>query len=248
MTLQAAVQPAFQSNSYLEGRPHAWAPDFPLAGPWPLEHTPLAWSEVWHKLVTAQIRYRAAMWTDGKCIVVFRSSSATHRQFTLSIREQNVLLRTLRGDRQKVIANESRIAASTVANCLKNAMQKLGFQTRLDAAPLAALILNNSEPVRAERANCSVFSATEADYILASVPRPDWSSFEEVTKSERQIASLIVEGKTNTEIATIRETSVHTVENQVAALFRKLDASGRFDLLRVLYRSAPEVQAPTVYS
>jgi DNA-binding CsgD family transcriptional regulator len=247
MTPNAAPAfPVYPPSAYLEPRPAAPAPEFPLAGPWPLEHTPVLWSDVWQRLVTARVRYRSAMWSDGKCIVVFRSTNTTHRQYALTNREQTILLRTLRGDRQKLIANESKIAASTVANCLKSAMLKLGFQSRLDAAPLAALALSHADGGYATP--CSAFSATDSDYILASAPRPDWSRFDDVTKSERQIASLIVEGKANTEIAQIRDTSVHTVENQVASLFRKLDASGRFDLLRVLYRPAPEAQLTTVYS
>ncbi len=73
---------------------------------------------------------------------------------------------------------------------------------------------------------------------MASSPRPDWSGFPDVTKSERSIALAIIEGQSNTEIARTRDTSVHTVENQVASLFRKVEASGRFDLIRVLYQNA----------
>jgi DNA-binding CsgD family transcriptional regulator len=216
------------------------APQVSFPNSWPSEYTPVAWPEVWRRLAGAQLRFRSATWTDGKCVVLFRKPLTLNRQLALTHREHTVLLRTLRGDRQKLIALDARIAPSTVANCLKTAMQKLGFKNRLDAAPLAALLLCNSSATQANPEACTQFVSNDGEYIFASAARPDWSRFPDVTRSERQIAALIVEGKSNTEIAHLRDTSIHTVENQVASLFKKLEASGRFDLVRVLYRPATE--------
>ncbi len=201
----------------------------------PLEHTPLTWGEVWSGLMGAQIRFRSALWADHKCIVTFRRSRANVRQFALTEREQMVFLRTLLGDRQKEIAVRAEIANSTVANCLKSAMLKLGFSSRLDAAPIATLVLSHHERGESISASRRIFSVGQGEFVVATAPSPDWARFPKVTQSEREIAMLIVQGKANSEIAAERHTSPHTVENQVASLFKKLRASGRFDLLKVLY-------------
>jgi DNA-binding CsgD family transcriptional regulator len=142
------------------------------------------------------------------------------------------LIRTLQGERQKLIAAEAKIAASTVANSLKSARVKLGFEDRLDAAPLATLLVANGGDSASPYPQPNIYSVGGGELYMASSPRPD------LTKSERAIALAIIEGQSNTEIARSRDTSVHTVENQVASLFRKVNASGRFDLIRVLYQGS----------
>lgn len=205
---------------------------------WATDYTPASWLEIWTKLMAAELRFKKAVWNDGRCIAVFRRSAATSRHYGLTPRERNVLVRTLQGERQKLIAAEAKIAASTVANSLKSARMKLGFEDRLDAAPLATLLVANGTENASPYPQRNIYSIGAGEWYMASSPRPDWSGFPDVTKSERSIAMAIIEGQSNTEIARTRDTSVHTVENQVASLFRKVDASGRFDLIRVLYQDA----------
>lgn len=212
-----------------------WMPHPVEAGPWPLQHAPMSWQEVWSQVMTAQIRFRSAFWSEDKCIVVFRRSKSNVRHFSLTERERTVFLRILQGERQKVIASDVDVAHSTVANCLKSAMLKLGFRSRLDAAPLAALVLTHHATRSVTDTQRRLFSVADEEFVVASAPSPSWERFPKATDSEREIAMLIVQGKSNCEIALVRNTSPHTVENQVASLFRKLKASGRFDLLKVLY-------------
>lgn len=219
------------------GAPQFGAPQVREAEPnWPMDYTPASWLEIWTKLVAAELRFKKAVWNDGRCIAVFRRNAPTSRQYGLTPRERTVLVRTLQGERQKLIAAEAKIAASTVANSLKSARVKLGFEDRLDAAPLATLIVANGTENASAYPQRNIYSISNGEWYMASSPRPDWSGFPEVTKSERSIALAIIEGQSNTEIARTRDTSVHTVENQVASLFRKVNASGRFDLIRVLYQ------------
>jgi DNA-binding CsgD family transcriptional regulator len=228
---QRLVQAAYPLHSQPQ------APQFREAEPaWPMDYTPASWLEIWSKLVAAELRFKKAVWNDGRCIAVFRRNAPTSRQYGLTPRERTVLVRTLQGERQKLIAAEAKIAASTVANSLKSARVKLGFEDRLDAAPLATLIVANGTENASPYPQRNIYSIGGGEWFMASSPRPDWSGFPEVTKSERSIALAIIEGQSNTEIAKVRDTSVHTVENQVASLFRKVNASGRFDLIRVLYQ------------
>src|SRR6185295_2705568 len=52
-----------------------------------------------------------------------------------------------------------------------------------------------------------------------------------LTAAEREVAALLLAGGSNAEIAQARRTSVHTVANQLAAIFRKLDVRSRFELI-----------------
>jgi DNA-binding CsgD family transcriptional regulator len=52
------------------------------------------------------------------------------------------------------------------------------------------------------------------------------------TPSEKQILALVARGMSNAAIAGARGTSVHTVANQIAALFRKTGATSRAELAR----------------
>lgn len=51
-----------------------------------------------------------------------------------------------------------------------------------------------------------------------------------LTQAERAVAELVLDGASNAEIAAARGTSRRTVANQIATIFRKLDASSRVDL------------------
>ena len=51
-----------------------------------------------------------------------------------------------------------------------------------------------------------------------------------LTKAERAVALLVLDGRTDAEIAAARGVSKRTVANQVASIFRKLDVSSRVEL------------------
>lgn len=54
----------------------------------------------------------------------------------------------------------------------------------------------------------------------------------ELTEAEGEIASMLLLGATNQEIADRRGTSVNTVHNQVASIFAKVDVNSRAELAR----------------
>lgn len=51
-----------------------------------------------------------------------------------------------------------------------------------------------------------------------------------LTNAERAVMALLLEGKSNAEIAKARKTAVRTVANQVASLFRKYGVGSRAEL------------------
>jgi DNA-binding NarL/FixJ family response regulator len=59
---------------------------------------------------------------------------------------------------------------------------------------------------------------------------------DDLTKAERDVAALVLEGLSNREIARARGTSVRTIANQVAAIFRKLKVTARVELSQAILR------------
>jgi len=55
-----------------------------------------------------------------------------------------------------------------------------------------------------------------------------------LTGAERAVAMLLLEGLSNREVAQRRGTSVRTVANQVASLFRKLGVNARTEMVGAL--------------
>ncbi len=200
----------------------------------PLDRVSMTWGKVWEQLVEARVRFRSTLWGNDRCVVVFHESRSNVRQFSLTDRELFVLQKTLEGDSQKQIACGQNLSPSTIGASLKSALLKMGFPSQRHTAPIAALILSHEFP-HPVTGRPPVYSVANGEFILAATHQVDWSRVPTLTNSEVDITRLLVQGKPNQEIARLRSTSLHTVENQVASLLRKAGARNRFDLLRTLY-------------
>jgi len=79
------------------------------------------------------------------------------------------------------------------------------------------------------RVKVSSFQLGGLDFVVLSAPLtpPEKAT---LTKAEREVMELVVAGLSNSEIAERRRTSVHTVSNQLAAVFRKLGVGSRVEL------------------
>ena len=68
-----------------------------------------------------------------------------------------------------------------------------------------------------------------ARFAVLAVPLDD-SALRQLSAAEREVAELAVRGMGHAAIAARRGTSVHTVANQLASVFRKLAVVSRCDL------------------
>jgi DNA-binding CsgD family transcriptional regulator len=76
-----------------------------------------------------------------------------------------------------------------------------------------------------------VVSINEAgDYAVLSFTIPEGLSVL-LTAAERDVALLVLAGKSHEEIARIRGRAVRTIANQLASVFRKLGVASRTELL-----------------
>jgi DNA-binding NarL/FixJ family response regulator len=67
--------------------------------------------------------------------------------------------------------------------------------------------------------------------------KADGTGIESLTERELQISRLVVDRKTNREIATELYLSQKTIETHLRNIFRKLDANSRVDLARTIERA-----------
>ena len=74
-----------------------------------------------------------------------------------------------------------------------------------------------------------IISGEELRVISVSDRRRTWP--EDLTGAEIEVADLVLEGRSNAEIAELRGTSARTVANQVVSVFRKLAIQSRAELV-----------------
>jgi DNA-binding CsgD family transcriptional regulator len=99
---------------------------------------------------------------------------------------------------------------------------------RFRRSPNSAALVPALLPSRA-----SPFQLGDDDYVVFVMP-----SVEALTCAEEQVVRLIVEGRSNDEIARVRRTATRTVANQVAHIFRKLGVDRRAELVALMTSGA----------
>ena len=75
------------------------------------------------------------------------------------------------------------------------------------------------------------FEVGADEYCLFSLDFAQIATPPELTRAEREVTALVLEGRSNEQIARARGTSVSTVANQLQAIFEKLNVSGRLELV-----------------
>jgi len=147
-------------------------------------------------------------------------------------RAQEILKRTLLGDRRKVIAQETNVSPSTVAFVLKDSLACLGLHCRPSRVPSALVALAHaacgvSRPVGLFIGGCR----QEGRRITVVTHVFDYSALRGLPPSERAVVGLLASGQSCVDIAARRNRSSRTVINQVAAAYRRLGVSSRLELL-----------------
>lgn len=127
----------------------------------------------------------------------------------------------------KEIAFALGLSESTVAAAVSNVLRKLQCRRRSD-------LLAFADVERAVHAEIAV----EGDRIgVLALPGAGAGPVAEMlSAAERDVATHLIDGKSNAEIARARGTSPRTVANQIRGMFDKLGLSGRSELVRALRR------------
>jgi DNA-binding CsgD family transcriptional regulator len=140
--------------------------------------------------------------------------------------------RVLLGCAQKVVASELSIPNASLSAMLKEIAYGMGFRCCVSRIPLAVPLLLHALKRRGLHGLWLAPSPSFENEIQVRVRRLDAVLGAGLSRGERDVAWYFLEGRSYVEIANRRRVSVRTVANQVGSVFRKVGASGRFDLLR----------------
>jgi DNA-binding CsgD family transcriptional regulator len=129
------------------------------------------------------------------------------------------------------------MACSTASKWFTRALEKLNLDRIV--VPLALVIAAQTEtlgrrgPVGATvDARSGTFQHGEASFLFISLARPVIGPGVTLSPSESEVAKRHVEGDSRWEIASHRSTSTQTVACQFRAVYSKLDATGRYAVIR----------------
>lgn len=205
-------------------------------------------AHVWRRLRAGDLTIADSFHEHGRCYLVLRQGRGDRGEF--SPRKLGVLEHVLLGGRHKVTTHELKISASTVSMMARQALSFLGLDCTPSKVPLMLCVLAHAGRPGAPRreARSSVLRTSGGELIVLSVPRPDFALRARLSQGEFAVLTGLVEGKTHKQIAFERGASSHTVANQLTSAFRRLDLSGRLELLQALaapiQASAPHEPEP----
>jgi DNA-binding NarL/FixJ family response regulator len=113
----------------------------------------------------------------------------------------------------------------------RSALWSVSVRTRRPRGPKLSPAIPTPLDLRATRA-----SVGAEKLVVFSLPLGPPALPETLSPAERAIALALLDGRSNSEIAKARRTSVRTVANQLASLFRKLGVGSRAEAVASIGR------------
>ncbi len=201
----------------------------------------------WRELMSGLCTVVDAFFTDERCYLVL---APTLGQRPIEGRRREILEAVLCGDGQKNIAIDKGLAPSTVALNARLGLESMGLTCK--PSRVHPLLMLAARAARSQNgslaATLSFVTRSAAQLRVIAAPRPD-RRLTGVPPAELAVVRALIEGQCYAEIAEHRGTSTRTIANQITAVFRRMQVSGRSDLLQRLFfadgasRSTP-VRAP----
>jgi DNA-binding CsgD family transcriptional regulator len=144
-----------------------------------------------------------------------------------------LLLRTLLGSRQKVVAIDLERSQSTVTSRLGSALVAMGFAPQASRVPalLVACAVAAMDLADLPAARTTRIDPSGVERFAISIPRLDEPLAHLLTPNEFSVTRSLVDGQSYLDISRAKKRSIRTVANQIASTFRKLGVSGRPELL-----------------
>lgn len=188
---------------------------------------------LWRSLTQGRSRVADGFFSGDRCYLLIAHRPRPVRP--MDTRRLEILQAVLRGAPQKCIAIEHQLAASTVALHTKLALENLGVPGRPSRTHPLLMHLARSAS-RSADVRCSELTVdAERAYRVLSIPRPEQPWRAVLPGAEFEVVQSLVEGLSYQDIAERRDTSTRTVANQISAVFRRLQVSGRNALVERLF-------------
>ncbi|HYP98946.1 MAG TPA: helix-turn-helix transcriptional regulator [Polyangiaceae bacterium] len=205
------------------------------SSPPPNDGSPEALSAVWAALCAGQLRIVQHAQDELHTILYLEERRADElARWALRGRPLTVLERVFLGQSLNFIALDLGFSSSTVSAEFQVAMRTLGLKARLSCLPVHIPQLwhaSRAHPVGATAAGSGWHGAR---FATVALPRPELRLASVLSRAELEVSTMVLQGKTHAEIASVRGTSARTVANQLASIFGKLDVSGRQQLVTTL--------------
>jgi len=192
---------------------------------------------VWSQLVDGTSTVVEGFFGPARCYLVLANNERPLRK--LSGRRLEVLERVLSGQCQKIVAIELGLSAATIAVSARQALALMGVaMTTSRVNPFLMLAAKSAREGDFRRvASFSFFDGAGVELQCLSMPRPEQRMRGLLPAAEFEVVRYLVEGHSHREIATLRQTSVRTIANQLASVFRRQGVSGRSELIHSLFVS-----------
>jgi DNA-binding CsgD family transcriptional regulator len=200
-------------------------------------------SALWQDLLRGALKVAGAPDAAGYELLLAPAQPPTtsfHRA-----RRQACLQTVLRGEPQKSVGVDLGVSPPTITGMLRAALTEMGLDVPFSRVPIAVPLLAHAAESGLITVCCEVADrgAIEPIWRLTLSP-PEQVLTTALSPSERDVVTRYIAGESYAEIAMIRRSSPRTIANQLALSFKKLRASGRFDLIRVLVEQSFEAAAP----
>jgi DNA-binding NarL/FixJ family response regulator len=189
--------------------------------------------QLWRDLTGGHNRVADGFFTSDRCYLLLAPVSAQARP--LEARRLAILEAVLRGASQKCIAIDHRLAPSTVALHAKLALENLGVMDRPSRTHPLLMRIARSASKHGEARCSNLYLDAEREYRVVSMARPEQPLRSVLPSAEFEVIQSLVEGLSYQDIAERRDTSARTVANQISAVFRRLQVSGRNALVERLF-------------
>jgi DNA-binding NarL/FixJ family response regulator len=210
-----------------------------------VEHAGLA--DLWNELVSGCATVVEEFFTKERCGLLLQRDPERKREPIVG-RRLLVLELLMTGSCQKNIALDLDVAPSTVAIHAQRALRHLGASSRPSRVhPTLMLMAMAARGLRMPMVAVRARLGEDSNLELIGMPRPDSGMASILPHAQLAVTRHLVEGDCYKKISVERGTSQRTIANQIAAVFRRLNVSGRSELLQRLisWPSSVDIDSPS---
>ncbi len=192
-------------------------------------------SLTWRELTQGLSVVVGSFFTSTRCGLVLAPTSCPSDP-PLAGRRLEILESVLCGLSQNHVALDLGVAPSTIASHARLALEGMGVFGRPSLVhPLLMLAATATRQRSLAAGSLSFVTSGSSDLQVIGIPRPDRRLVGVLPSAELEVIRCLVEGCCYAEIAQRRGTAERTIANQITAVFRRLQVSGRSELLQRLF-------------
>jgi DNA-binding CsgD family transcriptional regulator len=203
---------------------------------------PVPLRAVWARVLAGEIVFRDAFLSPAHALLVTRSPESPLRCHRANV---VFLQHALDCASLTTAAIDYRMSASGASTRAKWALESLGLTITAAKIPLPLSLLLHTGGCSIGHHMLKVRDHADPDTEILFTERPDIALRKTLPPREAETLRLYIDGLSHAQIADLRGASTRTIANQLASVFRKLQVSGRFELMRALVCGNPTQEAST---